>query len=42
MREDLPAVDDRDDLVPPPHRPHQAQVLDRPLHRLQEDDVQEG
>ena len=31
---DIPAVDDRDDLVPPSHRPHHAQVLDRPLHGL--------
>ena len=38
----LPAVDDRDDLVPPSHRPHQAQVLDGPLHGLQEEGGQEG
>ena len=42
MREDLPAVDDRDDLVPPSHRPHQAQVLDGPLHGLSEEGGQEG
>ena len=39
---DVPAVDDRDDLVPPPHGSHQAQVLDGALHRLQEDNAQEG
>ena len=42
MREDLPAVDDRDDLVPPPHCPHQTQVLDGPLHGLSEEGGQEG
>ena len=29
-----PAVYHRDDLVPPPHRPHQPQVLYRALHTL--------
>ena len=34
-RENKPAVDDRDDLVPPSHGSHQAQVLNGPLHGLQ-------